>query len=331
NLKWETSETWGLGFDMTVFNKLNLTFDYYNRTTSDILMEVPTPDTYALEKFIDNVGKVRNTGIELSASYAQQVGEVKLNFSGNFAYNRNKILQLAGQKEIIKGNDINHIGYSLNSLYGYEAIGFYQSQEDVDTYAEYKLTGKPQAGDLKYKDQNNDGVLDGKDRVIMGTKDPKYVFGLNIGAEWKGFDFTAFFQGAAGVKRYMDGTVFGDFSGDSGKPNVIWRDHWTPENPNATMPRLTANTTGPSMPALSSTFWMQNANYVRLKNIQIGYTLPAEWLAGSGISRLRIYYSGQNLFTMTKFIDGWDPEAPSGRGSHYPQVMVNSFGLNLTF
>lgn len=331
NLKWETSETWGLGFDMTVFNKLNLTFDYYNRTTSDILMEVPTPDTYALGKFIDNVGKVRNTGIELSASYAQQVGEVKLNFNGNFAYNNNKILQLAGQNEIISGNDIKRLDYSLNSLYGYEAIGFYQSQEDIDNYAEYKLTGKPQAGDLKYKDQNNDGVLDGKDRVIMGTKDPKYVFGLNIGAEWKGFDFTAFFQGAAGVKRYMDGTVFGDLAGDDGKPNVIWRDHWTPENPNAAMPRLTANTAGPSMPSLSSSFWLQNANYVRLKNLQIGYTLPAAWLAGSGISRLRIYYSGQNLFTATKFINGWDPEAPSGRGSHYPQVMVNSFGINLTF
>lgn len=331
NLKWETSQTWGLGADVTLFNSLNLTVDYYDRYTKDILMKVPTPDTYALSDYWDNVAEVRNRGLEVSLAYTRRVGDVNLNFNGNMAYNQNKIEKLAGQKEIVDGRDIKRLNNPLNSIYGYEVIGLYQSQEEIDSYATYKLSGTPQPGDLKYKDQNGDGVLNGDDRVILGTQDPKWVFGFTLGADWKGIDFSAFFQGAADVKRYMEYTTVGDLSGDDGKPTLMWRDRWTPENTNTTVPRVCSTTSGPSMPTTTSSYWLQNANYLRLKNIQLGYTLPKAWLAGSGISRLRVYYSGQNLLTFTKFLKGWDPEAPSGRGSHYPQVMVNSLGVNLTF
>jgi hypothetical protein len=142
----------------------------------------------------------------------------------------------------------------------------------------------------------------------------------------------ALFQGATGAYGYMDFDAIGAVNGDGQKPSKLWMDRWTPENPNTDVPRLIDNIYGPSMPQNSTTsYWLRSTDYLRMKNLQVGYNVPTELLKGMNITRLRLYYSAQNLFTVTPYLKGWDPEAPSGRGSGYPVVMTNSFGINLTF
>lgn len=342
NLKWETSRTWGIGLDIGILNNLNITIDYYDRLTKDILMKVPAPETFALNNFWDNVGEVSNKGIELGIQYNKKFNEVFLNFGGNISYNKNKILALAGQDRVVtEGNDKvwNIVGESINSIYGYKTGGLYQSQEQIDNGPDLSSVrgNLTMPGDLIYLDVSGpDGVPDGKvdsnDRVVIGCVEPKYVYGFNIGAEWRGFDVLAFFQGALGVDGYMDSEAIGELNGDAGKPTTFWRDAWTADNTNTNIPRLSAKGKGSaSSPNFASSYWIQNGNYLRMKNLQVGYTLPSDLTKRIGLSKVRFYYSGQNLFTLTSFVKGWDPEAPLGRGSHYPQVIVNSFGVNVTF
>lgn len=334
NLKWEATTTWGVGLDVALIDKLNVTLDYYNKTTSGILMEVPTPDTYALEKFVDNVGKVENSGVELSLQYNDRFGKVDFSFGGNVAYNMNKIKDLGkGVTEILDDNKIKRVGESIDSFYGYRTDGLYQSQDDINNWATYKLTGnKILPGDIRYVDANNDTEITSKDRVVLGSSNPDFTFGFNLGVRYANFDLLAFFQGAAGVKAYMTLEAIGSLNGDDGKPNSLWMDRWTPENTDAKYPRVCESLAGPSMPSnTTSDFWMQNANYLRLKNLQLGYTFPVKWLAKAHVSKLRVYYSAQNILTFTSFLKGLDPEAPSGKGDFYPQTQVHSVGLNLTF
>jgi hypothetical protein len=158
------------------------------------------------------------------------------------------------------------------------------------------------------------------------------TFGLNLNLNWKEFDLSAFFQGAANVKNYIQAVALGQNGIAVGKPTSAMLDSWTPNNPNATFPRLWLNYTQNDPSSTISSYWVRNASYLRVKNLQLGYTLPAAWAKSIGISKLRVYYSGQNLFTFTSFYKWIDPEAPlSADGSGYPQVKINSLGLNVTF
>jgi len=333
NLKWETSRTWGVGVDATLFSKLNLTVDYYNRLTSDILMTVPTPDTYALSNYWDNVGEVLNKGVEFSFSYNTRVDKVNLIFGGNIAYNENEIKKLAGQDEIISGRSIQRIGEALGSVYGYRTDGLFQSQEEIDNYARNGLTREWKPGDLKYVDSDGNGTVDAGDRVIIGNLNPDFLYGFNFTAMYNGFDLTTFFQGTIGGSAYMESEVVGEFSGFNGKPTTFWRNAWTPENTNTDIPRVSA--LGKNAPSIAngvnSNYWLINSSYLRLKNLQIGYTIPKNVVQKLHLANVRVYYSGQNLLTFSRFLDGFDPESPSGRGSHYPQLIVNSLGINVTF
>lgn len=332
NLKWEETRTWNVGLDLGITNNLNITIDYYDRLTSDILMKVPTPDTYALVDFWDNVGEVSNKGLEFSAQYNKQVKNVMISFGGNIAYNKNKIVKLGGQTEIVDGKDIKRVGSPLNSIYGYKTDGLYQSQADIDSWPTNDIQGTVRPGDLRYVDVSEDGKLTAADRIILGCTDPKFVFGFNVGAVYKGIDLLLFFQGTAGGKGYMESEAIGELNGDNGKPTTFWRNRWTPENTNTNIPRLSSQgKSGPSMPSVISSYWLQDGTYLRLKNLQVGYTLPSKLTKNMQISKVRVFYSAQNLLTFTSFVKGWDPESPVGRGSHYPQVMVNSFGINVTF
>ncbi len=337
NLKWEETTTWGVALDLSFIQKVNLTLEYYDKTTDGILMAVSTPVTYALSNYYDNVGKVNNKGFEISVDYRDSFGEVDFNFGGNIAFNTNKIKSMGEVSEQIKGGDgytyIMREGEAMNSFYGYKAKGFFQSQTEIDNYAKYSFTGKKvRPGDLKYVDVNGDGVVDSDDRVVLGSWDPGVTFGFNIGANYKGFDVMAFFQGATDVKGYLGIEAVGSIAGNSAKPAKLWLNSWTPDNTNAKYPRVSPEGLNDvSMPSTCSDFWMQNATYLRLKNLQVGYTLPETWLAKAGISKVRIYYSGQNIWTVTNFLKGWDPEAPAGRGNYYPQTQVHSVGLNVTF
>ena len=345
NLKWEATTTWGVGLDLDFFNHLNVILDYYNKTTNGILMTVNTPVTFALSDYYDNVGKVRNQGFELSLNYHARFGQVGFTAGGNFSYNVNKILSMGeGGDQYIEDTNgavyaIMREGSAINSFFGYKTDGYFQSEEEIKaTYPNgwTQLGGKdPQPGDLKYVDVNGDGKLDANDRCVLGSWSPSYTFGFNIGADWKGIDITANFQGAAGVKGYVTREGIGYINGDTSKPSELWLDHWTADNPNAAMPRLITGMEGWSMPTTTSDKWTQNASYLRLKTLQIGYTLPKSWLNKLSIDNVRIFYTAENLFTITNFMRGYDPEAPitadNMKGNYYPQIKTHSFGLNVTF
>lgn len=334
-LKWESSRSWNFGLDIGLFNNFSLTVDYYDRLTSDILMKIPTPDTYALEDFWDNVGEVSNRGIEIELQYNKKFDQVLFTFGGNFSYNKNEIKKLGDQYEFIDSKDdklIRRVGSPINSLYGYKTAGLFQSQAEIDAWAKNGVKGTWRPGDLKYVDVDKNETVNAADRVIIGNVDPKILFGFNLGAVYRDFDFSAFFQGTSGGNGYMDSEAIGELNGFNGKPTDYWRDRWTPQNTGTDVPRVSAlGKNGPSMASVRSAYWVQNSSYLRLKNLQIGYTLPTKVVQKLQLNRVRIYYSAQNLFTITNFVKGWDPEAPADRGSHYPQVKVNSFGINVTF
>ena len=341
-ISWEKASTWGVGVDFTLFNKLNGSLDYYNRKTTGIIMDVTVPKEFALDAYKDNVGSMRNSGIEINLSYNTKIGQVDFGIAGNFSYNKNEILDLGGgdPNKYLDATDgysqRNKVGEAMNSYYIYRADGFFNSQEEADAYtAKY---GNPfgktfKAGDLRYVDTNKDGKLTADDREYCGRSDPKIIYGFNINAGWKGIDLSLMFNGAAGVKRLFDGyEVYGNFSGDAAHPATIWRDAWTPDNHDASMPRIFYDTNSASSSrSVQSDFWLQDTSYLRLKNLQLGYTLPKGWLNSVGVENIRIYYSVENLLTFDKMKINIDPESTSQRLSSYPLLRTHAFGVNVTF
>ena len=341
-ISWEKASTWGVGVDFTLFNKLNGSLDYYNRKTTGIIMDVTVPKEFALDAYKDNVGSMRNSGIEINLSYNTKIGQVDFGIAGNFSYNKNEILDLGGgdPNKYLDATDgysqRNKVGEAMNSYYIYRADGFFNSQEEADAYtAKY---GNPfgktfKAGDLRYVDTNKDGKLTADDREYCGSSDPKIIYGFNINAGWKGIDLSLMFNGAAGVKRLFDGyEVYGNFSGDAAHPATIWRDAWTPDNHDASMPRIFYDTNSASSSrSVQSDFWLQDTSYLRLKNLQLGYTLPKGWLNSVGVENIRIYYSVENLLTIDKMKINIDPESTSQRLSSYPLLRTHAFGVNVTF
>ena len=341
-ISWEKASTWGVGVDFTLFNKLNGSLDYYNRKTTGIIMDVTVPKEFALDAYKDNVGSMRNSGIEINLSYNTKIGQVDFGIAGNFSYNKNEILDLGGgdPNKYLDATDgysqRNKVGEAMNSYYIYRADGFFNSQEEADAYtAKY---GNPfgktfKAGDLRYVDTNKDGKLTADDREYCGSSDPKIIYGFNINAGWKGIDLSLMFNGAAGVKRLFDGyEVYGNFSGDAAHPATIWRDAWTPDNHDASMPRIFYDTNSASSSrSVQSDFWLQDTSYLRLKNLQLGYTLPKGWLNSVGVENIRIYYSVENLLTFDKMKINIAPESTSQRLSSYPLLRTHAFGVNVTF
>lgn len=341
-ISWEKASTWGIGVDFTLFNKLSGSVDYYNRKTTGIIMDVTVPKEFALDAYKDNVGSMRNSGVEINLSYNTRIGQVDFGIAGNFSYNQNKILDLGGgdpNKYLDASGGYsqrNKVGEAMNSYFIYKADGFFNSQEEADAYtAKFgNPFGKPfKAGDLRYVDVNKDGKLTAEDRDYCGSSDPKINYGFNINAGWKGFDLALMFNGAAGVKRLFDGyEVYGNFSGDAAHPSTAWRDAWTPQNHNASMPRIFYDTESPSSSrTVQSDFWLQDTSYLRLKNLQLGYTLPKNWLTSVGIDNIRIYYSVENLLTFDNMKINIDPEATSQRLSSYPLLRTHAFGINVAF
>lgn len=272
-ISWEKASTWGVGVDFTLFNKLNGSLDYYNRKTTGIIMDVTVPKEFALDAYKDNVGSMRNSGIEINLSYNTKIGQVDFGIAGNFSYNKNEILDLGGgdPNKYLDATDgysqRNKVGEAMNSYYIYRADGFFNSQEEADAYtAKY---GNPfgktfKAGDLRYVDTNKDGKLTADDREYCGSSDPKIIYGFNINAGWKGIDLSLMFNGAAGVKRLFDGyEVYGNFSGDAAHPATIWRDAWTPDNHDASMPRIFYDTNSASSSrSVQSDFWVSGFSWL---------------------------------------------------------------------
>lgn len=327
-IKWETTEAFGVGIDLTMLsNKLTITADYYSRKTKDILLQLDIPYIIGLNAPFQNAGIVDNKGWELGIGYRNSTGDFNYNVNFNISDVKNKIVDLKGQDGT---NYIaNRTGYAVNSLYGYVAEGYFQNEDEIKNHATQFGTVKP--GDIKYKDFNEDGVINGEDKRVIGSTVPRYTFGLNLGAEYKGFDLSALFQGVGKADGYIYGAgiwafaVTGAVGGTAREDN---KDYWTEDNRNARFPRLTFSQTNNTQ---HSSFWKRDAKYLRLKNFQIGYTLPKQVTRKANIDRLRIFANGTNLFSLDNFLSGYNVEMPVGDGFYYPQVRVLSFGLELNF
>lgn len=342
-ISWEEARTWGIGLDATINSKINLSLDYYDRKTTGIIMDVPVPQEFGLGAYKDNVGAMVNRGVEVMLGYNNRWGDWTFNITGNAAYNINELLDLGGPSTMTDPNNGNKrrvVGERLNSFYAYEAKGFFDSNAAAQEWMD-KYSGKPgypfgnmkfRGGDLIYQDTNGDGVITSDDRKLIGSSDPAFTYGVNLNAGYKNFDISMIFTGAAGVYRLINQEVTGYFNGDDSHPASAWLDAWTPDNKNAKMPRVAYSTTSPSISSnVMSTFWIQNASYLRMKNLQLGYTLPKSFLKSVGIENVRVYYSAENIFTLHNMLVNVDPEISSERASSFPLTQTHAIGLNVSF
>jgi TonB-linked SusC/RagA family outer membrane protein len=342
DISWEKARTYGVGVDFSFLNRFNLTVDYYDRKTTGILMDVGVPPEFGMDAYKDNVGSMVNRGIEVSIGYNDRWGDWSLQANANVAYNKNKIIDLGGVDYIVDSNNTNlrrAVGQQMNAYYMYKADGFFQSDAEAQAYMDkYKGDGYPfgkdfKAGDLRYVDTNGDGKMDANDRIYCNSSMPKYTYGLNLTLGWKAFDLSMVWTGAAGASRIFNQEVFGDFRGDSSHPSTIWRDSWTfNHSQDAKMPAIYNATNSNSSPqTVMSTFWLQDVNYIRLKNLQLGYTMPQALIRKAGLSRVRFFLSFENLLTIDSLPVNVDPETSSERGSSYPLIKTHSLGVNIAF
>lgn len=330
NLSWETTAMSNIGLDITAFDgKLNTTIEWYNKLTDGILRPVNFASQVGdLTGPTTNVGSMRNRGIEVLMGYQDQLGQLSFEVEGSFAYNKNEVTNLNGQ-EIISGRYITAEGYPVQSYYIYEAEGIFQSDEEVAGHAFQNAATK--AGFLKYKDQNGDNVIDAKDRKIFAGVVPEYTYSFHLGMGYRGFQLNAFFQGVGKVFTYPQHNVSYPYYNGAGVTKEWETDAWTPENPGARLPILTTST-GNTLNFENSTFWLQDASYLRLKNLQLGYTFPSALVQKTALRDLRLFVNAQNLLTFTK-MKNWDPEKNLTQDNifTYPQVKTYSAGINVTF
>jgi TonB-linked SusC/RagA family outer membrane protein len=333
-ITWETTTQTDVGLDADFLKVFSFTADYFYKKTSDVLYQSVLSQTYGLTPPYINGSTYQNSGWELALTYHDKAGDFHWSVTGNAAFVANKVLQLGDTNAPqISNGYITEVGQPQGSFYGYVAQGLFQNEAQVKAHADQSgISPNTGPGDIIYKDLNGDGKIDANDRTVLGSNFPKVTFGLNVNVNWKQFDLSAFFQGAADVQNYIQGIELGENGIATGKPTTAMLNSWTPSNPNATFPRLWLNYTQNDPADNVSSYWVKNASYVRLKNAQFGYTLPAAWAKTIGVKKLRIYYSGQNILTFTSFYKWVDPEAPAGEsGYDFPQVKTNSLGLNVTF
>lgn len=333
-LTWEKVNTTNIGLDATLFKSLSLQVDVFNRLTDDILIQNPSiPAEAGLGSNQNpsiNLGKMRNRGFELSLNYNGKVNDFSYSVGGNVSKIWNKIVDLGGVPETPpSGYYINRVGNAMGSFYMWKSDGLFASDAEVAQHA-FQSTGT-KAGDIKYVDQNGDGKIDGDDRVIVGNDVPYFIYGVNLSANYKGFDFSLIGQGVGDVKVYLEAEASQAFFNSAGVKSYVL-DRWTKENPNpnAAYPRVLISADN-TQNLKQSDFWLFNADYFRIKSITLGYSLPKSLLSKLKIGGLRFYASSNNPFTIRgdKKLKDFDPEAPSSRAS-YPSLKTYSFGINLT-
>lgn len=350
-VKWEQVNALNLGVDFTLFNgDFDGAVDYYDKKTKDMLFRVPLPATAvgrALSPYV-NVGNMRNHGLEVSLGYHyghRQNSDFKLDLSGTFARNINEVTALA--PSVVQQNYGNFRsiqttvlkpGEAFGSFYGYQVAGVYQDDADVANWPNYADNGA-RPGGLKYEDLNGDQVINDQDRTVIGNPHPDFVYSLGINAAYKNWDLVAFFYGSQGNDIFDMTRYFTDFGVFDGARSVRLLDAWSPENPTSSMPSVTSNPS--SYENITSSYYIQDGSFLKLKNLQIGYTFPVEQFFGKNTSlgNLRVYAGVTNLFTITSY-DGLDPEITATPSDYpaigvdlgvYPQARQYLFGLSLGF
>ena len=329
SLTWETTRVFDIGFDFTAFsNKLTVSGDWFNKYTYDILRSSQVPLWLGLNAPTINDGALRNKGVELQLQYRDIIGkDFSWTVGGNVQAYKNKLEQFG--KTEIGSNTIRKEGLPLDGFYLYQWDGIFQSQDEIDRSPQQPVTPTP--GDLKFKDVDDNGVIDANDRIYTSGRYPSFQYAFNLGASYKGFDFSAMFYGSQGGKIYVNGWGIEPFRQGS-VPTTDWLNRWTPDKHSATMPKIYVADSYPAVQNYASTYYLKDASFVRLKNIQIGYTIPAAIMNKAGIKNLRIYFSADNVFTASKF-PGLDPERTSASSTYvsYPQNRTFNFGASVQF
>ncbi|MGG8495501.1 SusC/RagA family TonB-linked outer membrane protein [Tenacibaculum sp. TC6] len=350
DLKWETSTNLNIGLDASLFNdKLTFSLEYYKAKTVDMLLQLPSNTTLnglASPKY-GNIGEMENNGLDFSIGYNQKFSnDVKFTASANISTYKNTVTKLNNDPDFfISGNAARETfpsrtqqGYPLASFHGFTIDGIIQNAEERDNAADYN--GKD-IGTFKYRDLNNDGIINDNDRSFIGNPHPDFTYGLNLGVEYKNFDFSVFFQGSQGNDIYNFTKFFTDFNSFPGaKSERYLYGSWTPNNPNAVLPKLTNNPAQHYSSA--STYYIEDGSYLRLKNIRIAYNLPQSLTEKLGMNSCKIYVQGKNLITWTKY-SGLDPEinlqSYGGSGANldigidrgaYPVAKTILLGVNLS-
>lgn len=313
NLVWETTKTYDIGLDIALFDyKLTFTVDYFDKKSEDILVDLRIPPTSGTNVSVaQNAASIQNRGLELSGVYSNQIGELNLNIGANLTFLNNEVLALGENIAPIAGGSsggfsstLTTVGGEVAAYYGYEVTGIYRDQELLDADLAAGLAD-PSAmlGDFIYNDIDGNGILDLNDQDFLGSYVPDYEYGFTIDASYKNFDLNMIFNGVAGVDIWNYGRNRNLLTVTNS--NVIREalDYWTPENPDASLPRLG----GGANNARPSSFYVESGAYFRLRNIQLGYTLPNSLLERLNIRKIRLYGSVQNLFTITKY-SGYYPE-----------------------
>ncbi len=332
NIRWETTRITDIGLDLTVFKSLSVTLDWYKKKTTDILRSSQVTAIVGLGAPIVNNGTMENTGIELNIRYRNQIRSGALNglsYNAGFYIDRfkNELTEF-GEREI-GGTTIKEEGRPWDTFYMLEWIGIFQNQAEVDA-APKQFNDNTEPGDLIFKDQNGDNVVNDDDRIPMDGQYPNFEYALNFNSSWKGFDISFFFQGVDGRKVFVNnwGTV--PFVQGS-PPTTDWRNRWTEDNPSTTMPKIYWGFSAPDKIRRNSSYFLQDASFLRLKNLTIGYALPSSLIERIKLQKLRVYVSGDNLVTISDY-PGLDPErSGSGAFVNYPQNKIFSLGLNVQF
>lgn len=337
-LTWESVEKQNIGIDLVTLNgRLAASFDYFIQNTNNILLSVPLPDVLGVPSYPpQNAGKVQNKGWEWQVSWRDQAGDFRYEANFNLSDVRNKVTSLGGVPPTI-GNQVRIVGQPIDAYYGLVADRIAQVSDFNYDAATNKytpkfpiITGDPvQPGDIIYKDISGDGKLTlDADRKVIGSNIPRFTYGLRGEVGWKNIDLGFFVQGVGKSDGFISGPGRHAFSNERFVPQTVHLDRWTPQHTDAGYPRLTFQQTYNQR---LSTFWLEDASYLRLKNIQLGYTLPAGMAEKLRINRLRVYASADNLFTRTNFFYAYDPESPLVSGNFYPQVKTFVAGLSINF
>ncbi|WP_341834418.1 TonB-dependent receptor [Chitinophaga pollutisoli] len=327
-LTWETTQVLDIGADLTAFNnKLNVTFDWFNKNTYDILRKSQVPLWLGLDAPVLNNGSVRNKGIEVGVNYRGNITrDLMFSAGGNVQMYKNT-LEKYGKREIL-GNNIREEGKPLDEYYLYIWDGIFQSVDEIARSPKQPIAPSP--GDLKIKDVNGDGIISDLDRTYVNGKYPSFQYTANLGLNWKQFDFSAMLFGSAGQKIYVNGWGAEPFRQGS-MPTTDWRNRWTPTNPTNTMPKIYIADSYNPVQGYASTYFLKDASFLRLKNLQLGYTLPSSLTRKAAMKSLRVYFSADNVFTVSDY-PGLDPErAGDGLYVTYPQVRTFTFGAMVQF
>lgn len=344
SMTWETIESWDLGFDWGMFsNRFTGSFSYYNRWTKDMVADAsPLPGILGVTPPKLNNANLKSYGWELELSWRDQIRDFKYGVRLVLDDNQEKITKYYNPTGALNNH---YAGKKLGEIWGYTTVGLAQTQEQMD---QHLVNNKPNwgsawtAGDVMYKDLNGDGkVTNGEntldshgDLKIIGNDKPRYKFGLTLDGAWKGLDFSLFMQGVMKRDYWLSGPYFWGAEGSEWQSTCFKEhlDYWTPENPGAYYPRPLFGSAGKNHQ--TQTGYLQSAAYLRIKNFQVGYTLPRKWCNNMGIESVRIYFSGDNLLTFSSISDVFDPETLGGDwgpGKIYPLQRTLSFGLNVNF